>query len=43
MSKQKRQPQVKVQRNVLEQINPNAAGIDTSTSSVQALGQKKCG
>jgi transposase len=34
MSKQKRQPQVKVQRNVLEQINPNAAGIDIGAEEV---------
>jgi transposase len=30
----KRQPQVKVQRDVLEQINPNAAGIDIGAEEV---------
>jgi transposase len=30
----KRQPQVKVQMNVLEQINPNAAGIDIGAAEV---------
>lgn len=30
----KRKPQVKVQRNVLEQINPNAAGIDIGAEEV---------
>lgn len=30
----KRQPQVKVQMNVLEQINPNAAGIDVGAEEV---------